>query len=117
MGNPGLAEQYRNFGVNMMPFHFENPPALGEKKGGNSVEVGIMDLLQRMEDGRLFVFSTLTDWFAEWRMYHRKDGKIVPLHDDLMSSTRYAVMSLRYATGGTDSSWTEDIQYRNLGIV
>ena len=117
MGNPGLAEQYRNFGVNMMPFHFENPPALGEKKGGNSVEVGIMDLLQRMEDGRLFVFSTLTDWFAEWRMYHRKDGKVVPLHDDLMSSTRYAVMSLRYATGGTDSTWTEDIQYRNLGIV
>ena len=27
-----LAEQYRTAHVNMLPFHFENPPALGEKK-------------------------------------------------------------------------------------
>jgi phage terminase large subunit-like protein len=75
MGNPGLAEQYRNMGVNMLPFHFENPPALGEKKGGNSIEVGIMDILQRMEDDKFKVFNTLGLWFAEFRMYHRKDGK------------------------------------------
>ena len=51
--------------VNMLPFHFENPPALGEKKGGNSVEAGIMDMLSRMEQGRFKVFNTCYDWFEE----------------------------------------------------
>ena len=92
-----LAEQYRSANVNMMPFHFENPPALGEKKGGNSVEAGLMEMLTRMEQGKFKVFNTLYDWFGEYRMYHRKDGKLVKLKDDLMSATRYAVMSLRYA--------------------
>ena len=30
-------------------------------------------------------------------MYHRKDGKVVKLYDDLMAATRYAVMMLREA--------------------
>jgi phage terminase large subunit-like protein len=117
MGNPGLADQYRQLGCNMLPFHFENPPALGEKKGGNSIEEGIMAMLQRMEDGKLRVFSTLGDWWQEFRMYHRKEGKIVPLHDDLMSATRYAVMSSRFSVAGTDPSWTEGLEYRNYGII
>ena len=117
MGNPGLAEQYRNMGVNMLPFHFENPPALGEKKGGNSIEVGIMDILQRMEDDKFKVFNTLGLWFSEFRMYHRKDGKIVPLRDDLMSATRYTAMSQRFAVAGDDPTWDNEIKYRNLGII
>ena len=117
MGNPGLAEQYRNAGVQMLPFHFENPPAIGEKKGGNSVEVGIMDMLQRMENGQFKVFNTLTDWFEEFRMYHRKDSKIVAIRDDLMAATRYGVMSLRFATAQEDPVWSGKIQYKNLGIV
>ena len=117
MGNPGLADQYRNLGCNMLPFHFENPPALGEKKGGNSVEVGIMDMLQRMEDGKFLVFSTLSDWWEEFRMYHRKDGKIVPIRDDLMAATRYAVMSTRFAINSEEPEWTKDIEYRNYGII
>jgi phage terminase large subunit-like protein len=117
MGNPGLAEQYRNLGCNMLPFHFENPPALGEKKGGNSIEVGIMDLLQRMEDGKFKVFATLSEWWMEFRMYHRKEGKIVPLHDDLMSATRYAAMSMRFAVAGDDPIWTKDLEYKDYGII
>ena len=117
MGNPGLAEQYRNLDCNMLPFHFENPPALGEKKGGNSIEVGIMELLQRMEDDKFRVFSTLHDWFEEFRMYHRKDGKIIPLRDDLMSATRYAIMSLRFGVSGEDPLWTKEIKYQNYGII
>ncbi len=35
-------------------------------------------------------------------MYHRKDGKIVKLMDDLMSATRYAVMMERYASAPPD---------------
>ena len=30
-------------------------------------------------------------------MYHRKNGQVIKFNDDLMSATRYAVQSLRYA--------------------
>ena len=117
MGNPGLADQYRSLGCNMLPFHFENPPALGAKKGGNSIEEGIMALLQKMEADKFHVFSTLGDWWEEFRMYHRKEGKIVPLRDDLMSATRYGAMAMRFAVSGDDPTWTNDLEYRNYGIV
>ena len=48
--------------------------------------------------GRFKCFSNLNDWFEEFRMYHRKDGKIIKERDDLMSATRIAVMMQRYAT-------------------
>jgi hypothetical protein len=35
-------------------------------------------------------------------MYHRKDGKIVKVHDDLMSATRYASQSLKFASTGSN---------------
>ena len=117
MGNPGLADQYRQFGCNFLPFHFENPTALGEKKGGNSIEEGIMFMLQKMEDEKFHVFAALSDWWEEFRMYHRKEGKIVPLNDDLMSATRYAVMSLRFSVSGKDPTWTKDIRYGEYGII
>jgi len=117
MGNPGLAEQYRALGCNMLLEHFTNPPALGEKKGGNSVEEGLMDILQYMENGKFHVFSTLSDWFEEFRMYHRKGGKVIPFKDDLMSATRYAVLSRRFAISGSDPEWTKEIKYKNYGII
>ncbi|MGB2332262.1 MAG: terminase large subunit domain-containing protein [Litorivicinaceae bacterium] len=117
MGNPGLADQYRGHGVNLLPEHFTNPPAMGEKKGGNSIEVGIMEMLQRMESGRFKVFSTQTDWLEELRMFHRKDGKINPIRDDLMAASRYAVMSLRFASPEGESMWKGELKYPALGIV
>jgi hypothetical protein len=66
--------------------------------GGNvSVEAGLMDMLDRMQTGRLKVYKQLNDWFEEFRLYHRKDGKVVKEHDDLMAATRYGVMMLRHA--------------------
>ncbi len=117
MGNPGLADQYRNLGCNLMLDHFTNPPALGENKGGNSIEEGIMAMLQAMENGKFKVFSTLSDWFEEFRMYHRKGGKVVAIRDDIMSATRYAFQSQRFAVSGKDPTWTNDIQYKNYGII
>jgi len=117
MGNPGLADQYRNLGCNFLLEHFSNPPALGENKGSNSIEEGLMSMLQAMESGEFKVFSTLSDWWEEFRMYHRKQGKVVPLRDDLMSATRYAFMSKRYAVSGSDPTWTEDLEYKNYGII
>ena len=65
--------------------------------GTNGVEAGLMDMLDRMHTGRLKVFSHLTEWFEEFRLYHRKDGKVVKEMDDLMSATRYALMMIRFA--------------------
>ncbi len=86
-----LRKQYEDQGLNMLPTHatFED--------GGNGVEAGIMDMLDRMQTGRLKVFSHLAEWFGEFLLYHRKDGKVVKEFDDLMAATRYAIMMLRFA--------------------
>jgi phage terminase large subunit-like protein len=86
-----LANQYRGHGLNMLKERatFED--------GTNGVEAGLMDMLDRMQTGRLKVAKHLHDWWEEFRLYHRKDGKIVKENDDLMSATRYGLMSLRHA--------------------
>ena len=66
-------------------------------EGGNGVEAGLMEMLDRMRTGRLKVFSTCSEWFNEFLLYHRKDGKVVKLQDDLMAATRYALMMIRFA--------------------
>lgn len=94
-----LADQYRKQGVKMLPEKATHAPAKGEKEGtgGNSVEAGLMDMLDRMQTGRFKVAAHLADWWEEFRLYHREDGKVVKIGDDLMSATRYGVMMLRHA--------------------
>jgi hypothetical protein len=91
-----LAAQYRAQGLNLLTefSHYVE----GDGKKSVSVEAGLMDMLQRMESGRFKVFKHLNDWFEEFRLYHRKDGKVVKEGDDLMAATRYALMSLRFAS-------------------
>jgi Terminase RNaseH-like domain len=80
--------------------------------GSVSVEAGLLDMLTRMEGGRFKVFRDLEDWFQEFRLYHRKDGKVVKEGDDLMSATRYGFVMLRYArTIGAADQFNRDIQY------
>lgn len=94
-----LASIYKSHGVTMLKNKATHPPAQGEEEGtgGNSVEAGLMDMLERMQTGRLKVAEHLEDWFQEFRMYHREKGKIVKLDDDLISATRYAMMMIRFA--------------------
>lgn len=99
---PQLAKQYREAGVNMLDEHAQYEETTGgtednTKSSKISVEAGVADMLTRMRASRFKVFSHLNDWFEEFRMYHRKDGKIVKFADDLISATRYGVMSLRFA--------------------
>ena len=99
-----LAAQYRDkHKVKMLkakathaPDRTTSPPQK-EGEGGNSVEVGLMSMLDRMLTGKLKVAKHLGDWFEEFRLYHREDGKIVKVGDDLMSATRYGLMMLRHA--------------------
>ncbi len=86
-----LAAQYRDAGLVMMTDRAEHA------EGGNGVEAGIMGMLQAMQTGQFRVFEHLHEWFEEFRLYHRKDGKLVKVRDDLMSATRYAYMMRRFA--------------------
>jgi len=94
-----LTEQYRSEGVNMTREHFSNPPQQGQKEGsgGNSVEAGVQEIYTRLMTNRLKIFNNQSKLLEELRMYHRKDGKIVTKHDDVISAMRYAVMSVRKA--------------------
>tara|TARA_R110002020_G_scaffold287099_1_gene502595 strand:- start:36373 stop:37836 length:1464 start_codon:yes stop_codon:yes gene_type:complete len=94
-----LADWYRNEGVNMTPKFFENPPS-PDGKGSQSLEAGLLVMYHRMETGRFKVFNYCANWFDEFRGYHRKEGKVVPMRDDLMSATRYAAQSLRFGVAG-----------------
>jgi len=86
-----LAALYKKQGLKLHGDHATH------KAGGFGTEAGITDMLERMETGRFKVFASLGEWFEEFRLYHRKDGLIVKLRDDLMSATRVGVMMLRIA--------------------
>lgn len=70
------------------------------KLADNDREVGINLVWNLLSTGQLKVFSTLTNWLAEYRMYRRNEkGVIVKENDHLMDATRYWVMSgLKVAT-------------------
>lgn len=87
-----IAKQYRDQGVNMLPER-----ATFEDDGGNGVEAGVSDMLDRMETDRWRVARHLEDWFSEYRLYHREDGQIVKEYDDLLCSGRYGMMMRRFA--------------------
>lgn len=86
-----LAEQYRRQGLAMLPEHAQH------EDGSIGVEAGLMDMLDRMYTGRLKVARHLLDWWEEFRLYHREEGRIVKEYDDLMAASRYLCMSLRFA--------------------
>jgi len=83
---------YVDAGWNMLPEHAT------WQGGGNGVEIGLVELYDRMANGKFKVFSHIAEWFDEKLNYHRDDnGKIVKIADDLLSATRYAYMMRRYA--------------------
>jgi hypothetical protein len=100
-----IADQYRSRGLNML---FERAQF---EDGSFGLEAGVSALLDRMQTNRFKVARHLSDWWEEFRMYHRKDGIIVKERDDLMSATRYACMMLRFAeTDKKEGRWTRPEQ-------
>lgn len=95
-GGEVLKAQYAAAGFNMLPSHATWP------MGGNSVEAGVWEIHERMNNGRFKIFSNLIEVFEEKRLYHRDaKGKIVKVRDDLLSAIRYAYMMLRVAVPNT----------------
>ena len=112
-----LAQQFRTQGVNMLHEHAQFPETgdEGESKGSRvSVEAGIAEMLDRMLTGRLKVAAHLNDWWEEFLLYHRDEGKVVKEMDDLLSATRYLLMMLRHATTkcerGIPESWRDRLK-------
>lgn len=91
-GGESIIDLYRKEGIKALP-----ESARYQDNKGTSLEASVGDVLNRMQTGRFKVFRHLDPWWAEFRLYHRVDGKIVRKDDDLMSATRYAVMCLPYA--------------------
>lgn len=93
----------------------QNLKMLAEKAtfpdGGNGVEAGVMEMLDRMKTGRWKVFSTCGMWLGEFRLYHRVDGLIVKERDDLLSASRYAMMMRRFAA--TAPRYEEDWRHED----
>jgi phage terminase large subunit-like protein len=110
-----LAELYRAQGLRLLPEHATFPD------GSMGVEAGVFEMLERMQTGRWKVFSHLEDWFEEFRLYHRKDGRLVKLADDLLAASRYALMMLRHAAPEESRyrspAWHQRIVYPEMGIV
>jgi len=106
-----LAEAYRAQGMRMLADHARFAD------GSWGLEAGLMLMLERMQTGRLKVFDHLEDWFAEFRLYHRRDGRVVKEQDDLMSATRYALMCLREARceGERAEARTAEAEYAIFG--
>jgi Terminase RNaseH-like domain len=70
----------------------------------NAREAGIYAVWERLSQGRLKVFATCSNFFAEYRLYRRDEkGNIVKTLDHLMDATRYYIMS------GIDRSIVEPV--------
>lgn len=86
---------YKKFDLKMLPKHAQFA------SGGFSTEAAVADLDQRLQKGGapggIRIREDLGDLYEELRMYHRKDGMIVKLRDDLISALHKALMMLRYA--------------------
>jgi len=68
-----------------------------DKGGGQPVEPIIMEVQEMLKSGSLKVFSNCSDFFDEYRNYHRKDGKLSKTRDDVLKALFYAIMMRRYA--------------------
>jgi phage terminase large subunit-like protein len=89
--NRSTMQLYKDEDLRMLPEHatFE--------KGGFDFEAGLSLMHQRLANSKLRVAAHLTDWFTEYRMYHRIGGLVNKINDDLMSATRILCMSIRKA--------------------
>jgi hypothetical protein len=60
---------------------------------------------ERFATGRLKVDVGLTEFWEEFRLYHRKNGLIVKQNDDFIDALRYAIMMKRFAKSKSDMEY------------
>jgi phage terminase large subunit-like protein len=84
----GLAQQYRNYGANMLPQH-----AINFGTTDYRVEPGLQEIREMMFTGKLQIQPGNNELLEQLRHYHRKeDFSINKGRDHLIDALRYAVM-------------------------
>ena len=99
-------ELYIKEGVNLTPEHAQT------KDHSTKVEVGIIEVRQRMYEGRIKIARHLSEWWKEKQIYrYGDDNKPIKEKDDLMDATRYLTIMLRYAIS------EEEDMFNRLGFL
>ena len=89
-----IAATYRKLGLNMRNTHAVFP----ENMGGNfDFEGGVTDMENRFAQRRLLIARHLTEAFDEYQGYHRINGLVNKIDDDIMSAIRVLCMDIRHA--------------------
>ncbi len=86
-----FANTYRRLGLKMLDKHATFPD------GGYNFESGITEMEQRFATGRLLIAQHLSEVFDEYRGYHRVNGLVHKVDDDLLSAIRVLCMDIRNA--------------------
>lgn len=86
-----LSALYKKENLKMLHEHATWPD------GSRSTEAGILEMQQRERNGKIKYASHLSELLEERRFYHRKDGEVVKLKDDILSAVRVAIMMKRFA--------------------
>ncbi len=101
-GGDPLAIGYKKLGLRMWHEH-------AHWDGGSlSTEAGIDEWIDRERTGRIKFAAHLSELLDERRYYHRKEGLIVKIRDDILSAVRIFLMMKRFAKRGP-------IEARRLG--
>jgi phage terminase large subunit-like protein len=92
-GTP-IKNVYAHWNLKMMSEAASLPGLKGVE--GRSLEGSIAEIDAREHGQAWYVSQRCRHYLEERRLYHRKDGEIVPLRDDALSAARYAYMMRRY---------------------
>jgi terminase large subunit-like protein len=84
---------YRQYGLRMMTEHATLPNVKGP--AATSLEGGVKEIDLREQNGKWKVARSCVLYLEERRLYHRKDGEIVKLRDDVLAAARYGYMMRR----------------------
>jgi hypothetical protein len=91
---------YKQFGLRMMAEHATLPKTNGVS--ATSLEAGVMEIDLREKAGKWKVARSCICYLEERRLYHRKDGEIVRLRDDVLAAARYGYMMRRHFKNFTE---------------
>lgn len=94
-----LRYTYEDAGFDMLHEHATH------EEGGFGVEAALIEMHDRFRTGRLKIDESLECFWEEYRLYHRKNGVIVKLNDDVISAIRYAIMMKRFAKSKADMEY------------
>jgi phage terminase large subunit-like protein len=84
---------YKNYGLRMMAESATHANMKGP--AATSLEGGVQEIDLREKNGKWKVARSCICYLEERRLYHRKDGEIVRLRDDVLAAARYGHMMRR----------------------